>query len=171
MGRIWRRARMWYWQDRHIKLTCLLKARDESMVASSSLILSDMGMGEQLTSTWVMISIDLLRGWVPMRMVSDFSGFKARPLWKNQEMRCTSAVSRRLTRSGELLFDKEMKAWVPSAYCCWSTLNWLVTNWMGEMKEVNRMVQEPNLEERLFWAGLWRRHPDQISRIGPSEPH
>ena len=35
----------------HIRLTCLLKARDESMVAPSSLILSDIGMGEQLTST------------------------------------------------------------------------------------------------------------------------
>ena len=31
-------------QDWHIRLTCLLKARDESMVTPSSLILSDMGM-------------------------------------------------------------------------------------------------------------------------------
>ena len=68
-------------QDWHIRLTCLLKARDESMVTPSSLILSDMGMGEPLTSTWVMLSSDLLRGWVPRRMASDFSGFKARPLW------------------------------------------------------------------------------------------
>ena len=51
---------MWYWQDWHIRLTCLLKARDESMVMPSSLILSDMGMGEPFTSTWVMLSSDLL---------------------------------------------------------------------------------------------------------------
>ena len=67
---------MWLRQDWHIRLTCLLKARDESMVTPSSLILSDMGMGEPLTSTWVMLSSDLLRGWVPRRMASDFSGFK-----------------------------------------------------------------------------------------------
>ena len=35
---------MWYWQDWHIRLTCLLKATDESMVVPSSLIMSDMGM-------------------------------------------------------------------------------------------------------------------------------
>ena len=47
-----------------------------------------------------MLSSDLLWGWVPRRTAFDFSGFEARPLWKNQEVRCTSAVSRRLTRSG-----------------------------------------------------------------------
>ena len=36
--------------------------RDESMVAPSSLILSDMGMGEPFTSTWVMLSSNLLLG-------------------------------------------------------------------------------------------------------------
>ena len=29
MRRMWRRARMWYWQDWPIRFTCLLKARDE----------------------------------------------------------------------------------------------------------------------------------------------
>ena len=84
-------------------------------------------------------------------------------------MRCTSAVSRRLTRSGELLVDKEMNTWVSSAYCCWSTLHWLVTDWMGEMKEWTEWVQQRNPEERLFRAGLWRSYSDQISHIGPSE--
>ena len=51
MGRMWRRAQMWYWQDWHIRLTCLLKARDELIVTPSSIILSDMGMSEPLTST------------------------------------------------------------------------------------------------------------------------
>ena len=124
-------------------------------------------MGKPLTSNWVMLSSDLLRGWVPRRMAPDFSGFKARPLWKNQEVRCTIAVSRRFTWSEELLLDEWMKTWVSSAYWCWSTLNWLVTNWTGEMREVNR-IQIPNLGEYLFWARLWRRHPDRISRIGPS---
>ena len=58
----------------------MLKARDESMVTPSSLILSDMGMSEPLTSTWVMLSSDLLRGWVPRRMASDFSGIKGKTI-------------------------------------------------------------------------------------------
>ena len=32
-----------------------------------------------------------------------------------------------------------MKSWVSSAYCCWSTLKWEATNWMGEIKEVKRI--------------------------------
>ena len=76
MGRMWRRSRMWYWQDWHIRHTCLLKASDESMLTPSSLILSDVGMGEPLTSPWVMLSFDLSRVRVPRRMASDFSGFK-----------------------------------------------------------------------------------------------
>ena len=139
------------------------------MVAPSSLILSDMEMGEQLTSTWVMLSSDLLRGWVPRRMASDFSGFKARPLWKNQEVRCTNAVSGRLTRSGSYFLIRRWKLGchlhivVGQPWTDWWQIEW------GRWRKWTEWVQEPNLEERLSWAGLWRRHPDHISRIGPSE--
>ena len=48
----------------------------------------------------------------------------------------------------------------------WS--DWWQTEW-GRWRKWTEWFQEPNLEERLFWAGLWRIHPDQISRIRPSE--
>ena len=66
-------------------------------------------------------------------------------------MRCTSAVSRRLTRSGELLFDKEMKTWVSSAYCCKVNLELTGDELNGGNEGSEQIwVQEPNLEERQF---------------------
>ena len=160
MGRMRRRARMWYWQDWHIGLTYLLEARDESMVAPSSLILPDMGMGEQLTSTWVMLSSDLLRGWVPRRMASDFSGFKARPLWKNQEVRCTSAVSRRLTRSGSYFLIRKWKlvghlhVVVGQHWTDWWQIEWgrwrKWTGWIQEPKPWGMPVLSWVVEETKF---------------------
>ena len=129
-----------------------------------------------------MLSSDLLQGWVPRRMASDFSGFKARPLWKNQEVRCMSAVSRQLPRFGELLFDKEMKTLVLSAYSCWSTLNWLMNR---EMKEVNRIgprtdpwgtpvlswvVEETSWPNFTYWTLRDRQDSSHIRAL-PSTPY
>ena len=63
-----------------MRLTCLLKLRVESIVVPSSLILSDRGIGEPAMSTWLMSPSDLFLAWVPRRMASDFSGFRARQL-------------------------------------------------------------------------------------------
>ena len=45
---------------------------------------------------------------------------------------------------------------------------WWQIEW-GRWRKWRGWVQGPNPEEHQFWAGLWRRHPDQISHIGPSE--
>ena len=161
MGRMWRRARMWYWQDWHIKLSCLLKARDESMVAPSSLILSDMGMGEQLTLTWVMLSRDLLRGWVPRRMASDFSGFKDH-YERTRKWGVQVQFQGDLPGPGSYFLIRRWKLGyllhivVGQPWTDWWQIKW------GRWRKWTQWVREPNLEERLFWAGLWRRHPDQI---------
>ena len=103
----------------------------------------------------------------------------------SENVRCTSAISRRLTRFGELLFDKEIKTWVSTAYYCWSTLNWLVTNWMGEMKEVKRMgprtepwgtpvlswvVEETSWPNFTYWTLRDRKDSSHIRAL-PSTPY
>ena len=46
--------------------------------------------------------------------------------------------------------------------------DWWQIEW-ERWRKWTEWVQELNPEEPLFWAGLWRRHRDQISHIGPSE--
>ena len=86
-----------------------------------------------------------------------------------QEVRCTSAVSRRLPGPGSYLLIRRWKlGYHPHIAVDQHWTGWWQIEW-GRWRKWKGWVQEPNPEEHLFWAGLWGRHPDQISHIGPSE--
>ena len=150
---MWRRARRWKCHDFETELTWLLKVRLLSRWTPSSLMVVERGIEAPATLTCD-LDIVRFRACVPRRIASDFSGFRARPLWRNQDESDRSADSRLVRPGSEGSDEISMYSWVSSAYCCWWTPNCVAMQWTGEMKDVKRIGPRTEPWGTPVWSSM-----------------
>jgi len=81
-----------------------------------------------------------LRRWrVPNIIASDLLGFRARPLWQNQQCKEARQDSRVDRGEAASFTEQAMYNWVSSAYCCSDTLYCEAMSAIGEIQRQNRI--------------------------------